>query len=76
MKVIDANTKVYYLLKVYPEIKDILMAFGFICVKNKACIHLFARVMTLKSAAKVQKIDYIQLKEEFETHGFFIEEKE
>lgn len=75
MKIIDANTKVYYLITTYPEIKSILMSLGFLCVKNDLCVQSLARVMTLKSASKLRKIDYLHMKEVFEEHGFQLEDK-
>lgn len=76
MKTIDANTKVYYLITTYPEIRDILLSLGLVCVQNEICIQSLARVMTLKSAAKLRKIDYLHMKEVFEEHGFLLEDKE
>jgi hypothetical protein len=60
----------------HPEIKEILLSLGFLCVKNKVCIESLARVMTLKSAAKLRKVNYLDLKECFESYGFLIEDKE
>lgn len=76
MKTIDANTKVYYLITAYPEIRDILLSLGLVCVQNEICIQSLARVMTLKSAAKLRKIDYLHMREVFEEHGFLLEDKE
>ncbi len=75
MRIIDANTKVYYLIITYPEIKEILHSLGLTCVKNKVCINSLARVMTLKTAAKFHKIDYNELQEMFAKKGFQLEDK-
>ena len=74
MKVININTKIYDLVNLYPEIKDIMKSLGFDNIINPIMLKTVGKVMTLKTGSEMKKIDLNIIKQEFLKHNFQLED--
>ncbi|NLD26443.1 MAG: DUF1858 domain-containing protein [Acholeplasmataceae bacterium] len=74
MQKISLNTPIYQLIKEYPEIKDIMLALGFENITNPVMLQTAGRVMSIKSGAKMKKIDLDMIKKKFQENGFDLED--
>ena len=74
LKIININTKIYDLVKTYPEVKDIMKSLGFDNIVNPIMLKTVGKVMTLKLGSEMKKIDLSLIKQEFLKHNFQLED--
>jgi len=73
-KVISLTDSIFNIVSKYEEVVKVMEILGFEGMTNKSTITTVGRIITLKKGAKFKKIDIQIIKDEFEKHGFIVEE--
>lgn len=74
MKKINLNETVYQLIQQYPELKNILVQFGFTPLENERLLNSVGRMMPLRKGAEQIGLDVSELISKLKDHGFTVEE--
>lgn len=72
MKKIDINDSLANIIKLYPELLDILFDFGFTQIKTIGMLQTAGKFMTLKMGCELRKIDIRELKSYLEQQDFYL----
>lgn len=67
---ISSKTSIYDLVKTYPDIKEIMVALGFVDILKPGMLQSAGRIMTLEKGAKYKKIGWTSIVSAFEEHGY------
>lgn len=68
--IIDFSIPVYDVIKQNPEVKQILVEFGFKPLTDKAMLNTAGRLVSLNQGAKKIKADVTALRKELEWNGY------
>lgn len=71
---ININSKIYDLVKSYPEIKEIMKSLGFESIINPAMLNTAGRVMTIKKGAAMKKVSLEVIINTFKEYNFELED--
>jgi hypothetical protein len=73
-KVISLNDSIYNLTKKHDNIVKIMESLGFDGITNPKTLNTVGRIMSLKTGAKLKKIEFETIICEFEKNGFTVKE--
>ena len=73
-KVISLNDSIYNLTNKYDSIVEVMESLGFEGITNPKTVNTVGRIMSLKTGAKLKKIELETIISEFEKHGFTVKE--
>ncbi len=73
-KTISLTDSIFNIVNKYEEVIKVMEILGFEGMTNKTTINTVGRIMTLKKGAGFKNIDIKKIKDEFEKHGFIVEE--
>ncbi|MGM0523364.1 MAG: DUF1858 domain-containing protein [Bacillota bacterium] len=74
--IIDFSIPVHDVIKQHPEVKQILVEFGFKPLTDKAMLNTAGRLVNLNQGAKKIKADVTSLRKELEWNGYEVKEVE
>lgn len=72
---ISIDEKVFDMVNRLPQTKDILIDLGFSQLANDAMFNTVAKLISLRKAAGMQKIEFNEIKDAFAKHSITIEEE-
>ncbi|MCL2884662.1 MAG: DUF1858 domain-containing protein [Oscillospiraceae bacterium] len=73
-KTVDFSRSVHDICTAYPEVKDLLVSFGFKNLANAASFQTAARFVTIPQAAGMHGADMLQIRQKIREMGFDIQE--
>ncbi len=73
---ISIDDSIYTIVENNNDLKDILIDLGFTHLDNPKMYNSIAKLMTIRKACKVHKLDYDFVKEAFNNKGFDFKEEE
>jgi hypothetical protein len=69
---IDSNMSIFNLVRLYPQVKEIMAEIGFHDILKPGMLQSAGRIMTIEKGAQMKKIDWTDIDKIFKEHGFYI----
>lgn len=72
MREINSKTKVFDVITLYPDVKDIMVKLGFSDIIKPGMLQSVGRIMTIEKGVKSKKMDWPFVKSIFKEYGYLI----